>query len=109
MPRVKNLKKTSTKKTTLELRDMVWSSEISLSALEYWAGPMTPGSVAGFNGFVSVVGKMDEIQKAMIVRYLRTDICYERFLQTRYWHAIRLKVISMRKGVVTCAVNADLI
>jgi hypothetical protein len=66
-------------------------------ALEYWASPMTPGSVAGFDGFVRTVAKMDDEQRAMMVRYLRSDITYERFLQTRYWHAIRLKVISDRK------------
>ena len=68
-------------------------------ALEYWASPMTPGSVAGFDGFVGMVSKLDDRQRRMLTGYLRTDITYERFLQTRYWHAIRLKVISDRKRV----------
>jgi hypothetical protein len=67
--------------------------------LEYWAGPMTPGSVAGFDGFVRVVASLDDQQRVMIIQYLRSDITYERFLQTRYWHAIRLKVMSDRKYV----------
>jgi len=66
--------------------------------LGYWVGLMTPGSVAGFDGLVRTIAKMDEAQRAVMVRYLRSDIDYERFLQTRYWHAIRLKVISDRKS-----------
>jgi len=67
--------------------------------LEWWASPMTAGSVAALGAFVAMVMKLDDRQRGMLTRYLRSDITYDRFLQTRYWYAIRLKVRADRKRI----------
>lgn len=66
-------------------------------AVEYWASPMKPGFVAAFDALIRTLGNFNDQQRQMFVTYLRQDITYERLLQTGYWHAIRLKIISDRK------------
>jgi 5-methylcytosine-specific restriction endonuclease McrA len=65
-------------------------------AVEYWAGAMTVGSAGSVDGIVATWRKMTDMQRSQITEYLR-GLPYERFLQTRYWYAIRLKVRSDRK------------
>lgn len=67
-------------------------------AVEYWAGAMTPGSIAGFDGIIQTWKKMDDQQRSNITEYLRSLPYAERYLKTRYWYAIRLKITSDRKS-----------
>ena len=65
-------------------------------AVGFWSEQMTWGSLASFDAVVETWSMMSDKQRSMATDYLR-GLPYERFLQTRYWYAIRLKVMSDRK------------
>ncbi len=62
--------------------------------VEYWGGLMSFGSACGWAGIVKSVSEMSDVQASMFAEYLR-GLAYNRFLQTRYWHAVRLKMKSL--------------
>lgn len=70
-------------------------------AIEYWGGLWTFGSVANYAGLTASVNRMSEDQRDMFSEYLRT-LPYARFLETRYWRAVRSHVAHTAKHV--CAV-----
>lgn len=70
-------------------------------AIEYWGGLWTFGTVSSWPGLLMCTNRMAEEQREMFSEYLRT-LPYQRFLETRYWRAVRLQ--AMHQFRHTCAV-----
>jgi hypothetical protein len=76
-------------------------------ALSTWTSQFTVRDVVSFDGFLQTVSMFNDGQRSKLTSYLRhiKNESYERYLTTRYWYAVRLKVISDRKH--TCEVCSE--